>query len=86
MSEKDKPCCTAEALRRIRQVDVGGITVGLAMLDDIIDEVQGLHLASKDAIGEELLKRVKVYNYIPPAVTEKYRIALLREYEKKVTP
>jgi len=29
---------------------------------------------------------VKVYNYIPPAVTEKYRIALLREYEKKVTP
>lgn len=85
MSEKDKPCCTAEALRRIRQVDVGGITVGLAMLDDIIDEVQGLNLASKDAIAEELLKRVKVYNYIPPAATGKYRVALLREYEKKVT-
>jgi len=85
MSEKDKPCCTAEALRRIRQVDVGGITVGLAMLDDIIDEVQGLNLASKDAIAEELLKRVKVYNYIPPAATGNYRVALLREYEKKVT-
>lgn len=85
MSEKDKPCCAAEGLRRIRQVDVGGITVGLAMLDDIIDEVQGLHLASKDAIAEELLTRVKVYNYIPPAVTDTYRRALLREYEKKVT-
>ena len=86
MKNDEKPCCAAEALRRIRQVEVGGITVGLAMLDDILDEVRGLHLASKDAIAEELMKRVRVYNYIPPAVTEKYRLALLREYEKKVTP
>jgi hypothetical protein len=86
MGERDTPCCAAEALRRIRQVDVGGITVGLAMLDDIIDEVQGLSLASKDAIVNELIKRVKVYNYIPPSAEENYRKALLREYEKKVKP
>lgn len=83
MVEKEKPCCAAEALRRIRQVDVGGITVGLAMLDDIIDEVQGLSLASKDAIVNELIRRVKVYNYIPPSAEENYRKALLREYEKR---
>ncbi|MCQ8894028.1 MAG: hypothetical protein NQU46_05295 [Methanolinea sp.] len=84
MGERDKPCCAAEALRRIRQVDVGGITVGLAMLDDIIDEVQGLHLASKDAIVNELVKRIKVYNYVPPSAEDKYREAMYREYEKKV--
>jgi hypothetical protein len=84
MTGKEKPCCAAEALRRIRQVDVGGIRVGLAMLDDIIDEVQGLRLTAKDSIAEELLKRVKVYNYVPKAAEAAYRSALLREYEKKV--
>lgn len=84
MTGKEKPCCAAEALRRIRQVDVGGIRVGLAMLEDIIDEVQELHLSTKDAIAEELLKRIKVYNYVPQAVETAYRSALIREYEKKV--
>ncbi|HOT02741.1 MAG TPA: hypothetical protein PK069_01005 [Methanolinea sp.] len=86
MVEKEKPCCAAEALRRIRQVEVGGITVGLAMLDDIIDEVQELQLTSKEAIINELVKRIKIYNYIPSSAEEKYREAMYREYNKKVTP
>jgi len=86
MVEKEKPCCAAEALRRIRQVEVGGITVGLAMLDDIIDEVQELQLTSKEAIINELVKRIKIYNYIPSSAEEKYREAMYREYKKKVTP
>lgn len=86
MVEKEKPCCAAEALRRIRQVDVGGITVGLAMLDDIIDEVQELHLPTRDAIINELIRRVRVYNYVPPSAEEKYREAIYREYEEKVKP
>jgi len=86
MGGKERPCCTAEALRHVRQADIRGITVGLALPDDTIKEVQGLHRAGKDAIAAGLLKRVKVYNYIPKAAESVYRDALIREYEKKVIP
>ena len=86
MGGKERPCCTAEALRRIRQIEIGATVIGLAMLDDIIDEVQDLHLKGKDAIAAELLKRVKIYNYVPRGAESAYRNALILEYEKKVIP
>ena len=76
----EKPCCAAEALRRIRQVDVGGVVVGIAMLDRIIEEVTEMNLAGEKEIGDELVKRVKIYNYIPSRAEEKYRTALVREF------
>jgi ribosomal protein L13 len=78
----EKPCCEAEALRRIRQVDVGGIVVGISMLDHILAEVREMELPDEKEIGRELLQRVKIYNYIPASAEEKYRIALLQEYQK----
>jgi len=76
----EKPCCEAEALRRIRQVNVGDIVIGISMLDTILSEVKALNLTGKKEVGEELLKRVKIYNYVPPSAEEKYRIMLLEEY------
>ena len=84
MGGKERPCCTAEALRHIRQVDIRGITVGLAPPDDTIDEVQGLHCAGKDAIAAGLLKRITIYIANLQAAETAYRPALLPEYEKKV--
>lgn len=78
----EKPCCAADALRRIRQVDVGGIVIGISMFDHILAEVKALNLTAEKEIGDELLKRVKIYNYVPVSAEEKYRIALLREYRK----
>lgn len=78
----EKPCGEVEALRRIRQVDVGGIVVGISMLDHILAEVRGMELPDEKEIGRELLQRVKIYNYIPASAEEKYRIALLQEYQK----
>jgi len=78
----EKPCCEAEALRRIRQVDVGGIVVGISMLDHILTEVKAMELPDEKETGRELLKRVKIYNYIPASAEEKYRITLLEEYLK----
>ncbi|OPZ43861.1 MAG: hypothetical protein BWY93_00937 [Euryarchaeota archaeon ADurb.BinA087] len=78
----EKPCCAADALRRIRQVDVGGIVVGISMLDHILPEVREMELPDEKEIGRELLKRVKIYNYIPASAEEKYRIALLEEFLK----
>ena len=86
MTERKKPCCAAEAMRRIRKIEVGGVVVGLSMLDDAIDEVREMHLAGADSIADEILKIVKIYNYIPGPAEAAYRTALLREYEKKVTP
>ena len=50
------------------------------MLDTILSEVKALNLTGKKEVGEELLKRVKIYNYVPPSAEEKYRIMLLEEY------
>jgi hypothetical protein len=83
MARNDKPCCVAEAMRRIRQIEVGGIVVGLAMLDDAIAEVREMHLPGADAIADELMKQIKIYNYVPSAAEATYRTALLREYEKR---
>lgn len=83
MAKNDKPCCAAEAMRRVKQIDVGGIVVGLAMLEDIIQDVREMNLTNRDRIADELMKRIKIYNYIPEAAEEKYRSALLREYENK---
>lgn len=78
----EKPCCEAEALHRIRQVKVGGIVVGISMLDRILIEVKAMDLSSEKEIGRELLKTLKIYNYVPASAEEKYRITLLQEYQK----
>jgi len=78
----EKPCCAAEALRRIRQAKVGGMVVGFAMLNHIIEDVDKGNLHSRKEIGFERMKRVKVYNYIPPRVEVQYRVALLQEFRK----
>ncbi|HUU76405.1 MAG TPA: hypothetical protein VMW63_10020 [Methanoregulaceae archaeon] len=77
-----KPCCAAEALRRIRRIDVDGVVVGIAMLDRVITDVREMSLIDKKRIAEELLKRVKIYNYVPRSAEEKYMKALMIEYEK----
>mgnify|MGYP006902045539 FL=1 len=58
----DKPCCPADALRRIRMIPVNGISTGITMLDEIIAEVKEMKLTSEQQIKETLLKKVKVYN------------------------
>jgi len=76
----DKPCCAADALRRIRQVEVNGIMTGITMLDESIDEVKELRFTDEHEIREALMKRVKIYNYIPPGVADAYAEALMKEY------
>ncbi len=79
---KDIPCCQADALRRIKIVPVNGIPTGITMLDEIIAEVKVMNLPSDQQIREHLLKRVKVYNYIPKAAEEAYLKAILAAYKK----
>ncbi|MDK2990148.1 MAG: hypothetical protein PWR16_1677 [Methanoculleus sp.] len=82
--KREKPCCAAEALRRIRRIEVGGVIVGLAMLDDAFQDVIDSGITGETAIGDELVRQIKIYNYIPKEAEPLYRAALLAEYQNEV--
>jgi len=82
MGSDNKPCCAADALRRIRQVTVNGLPIGITMLDECIAEVKTQDLKSEPEIRAALLKRVRVYNYIPRNVEDEYARVLFEEYKK----
>jgi len=81
----DKPCCAADALRRIRQVKINGIMTGIAMLDESIAEVRAQDLRSEPEILAALMKKIKIYNYVPKGVEADYARALMEEYKKTRT-
>lgn len=56
--------------------------VGISMLDYILEEVKALDFQSRNEVEDELLKRVKIYNYVPKPAEEQYRVALMKEFEK----
>ncbi len=76
----DKPCCAADALRRIRQINVNGIPTGITMLEESITAMKELGFTDDREIREALMKRVKIYNYIPPGVADAYAEAIMKEY------
>jgi len=81
--QQEKPCCPAAAARMARKLTLpNGFQVGIVNLENILKEVADLKLASDDAIKKELLKRVKIYNYVAPAADNDYSEALLREYKR----
>jgi len=78
-----KPCCAAAAARMIKKLTMpNGSQVGIVNLESIFKEVADLKLADNEAIKKELLRRVKIYNYVAPSAEADYSKALLNEYEK----
>jgi hypothetical protein len=82
MKNNTIPCCAADALQRIRQIPINGIPTGICMLDECIAEVKTQDLKSEMEIQALLLKRIRVYNYIPPKVEGEYVRALVEEFRK----
>ena len=79
-----KPCCPAAAARMVKKLTPpDGSQVGIVNLANILNEVANLKLADNEAIKKELLKRVKIYNYVPPAADNEYSEALLKEYQRQ---
>lgn len=54
------------------------------MLDDALEDVIDRGVAGVTAIGDELVRQIKIYNYIPKEAEPLYRAALLREYQNEV--
>ena len=80
-----KPCCVADEMWRVRQVEVAGRVVGIANLGEILEEVKDLDLATDTEIRTELLKRVKEANYVPRGMDDVYADAVLSKYRDRAS-
>jgi hypothetical protein len=80
---EDKPCCPEAAARRTKHLMVGGSPVGVSKLDEIMSEIDTMGLESDAEIGEALLKKVRVFNYVPLKASSEYTKALLEEYHRR---
>ncbi|MGF3496526.1 MAG: NAC family transcription factor [Methanolinea tarda] len=69
---------------KIRKILIDGKETGIDKLDFILEEVFRLNCPSDQEIVAEILRRVRVFNYVPTRVTEKYGEALLEEYRRFV--
>jgi hypothetical protein len=66
-----------------KRILIDGKETGIDHLDWIFDEVKKLMVVDDAVITEELLKRVKEFNYVPTKKTDEYAAALLMEYKKR---
>jgi len=82
MMYEDKPCCPASAVRKIRQIDIGGSPTGLFHLDETFQEVYDMKIQDEKKLKKELLRQIKIYNYVAPVAEEKYKEALYEEYQR----
>jgi hypothetical protein len=65
-------------------LSVGGKDVGIACLEDVMNEVLSMNIDNVADIKRELLNRVKDRDYVPPKAEEEYAEALLDEYRKRI--
>ena len=65
---------------RVRTILVDGKEVGIDRLDLVFEGVRKIGLEDDARIGEELVKRVQIYNYVPSKKRDAYAAALLEEY------
>ena len=80
----ERPCCDVAAARMIRKLTLpNGVQVGILNLEGILQEVADLKLVDAEAIKKELLKRVKIYNYVAPGAEDSYSQALFKEYGRQ---
>jgi hypothetical protein len=80
--ERGVPCCVADAARRVTKVRVGGNLVGVVEFRRIVDEVRAMGPMDDGETRAQLIRRTKIYNYVPPAAEEAYADAMLEEFNK----
>lgn len=66
----------------VTQVTIGGASVGLVALETIFEQLCEQGRRDGAELAEELLKTVKLYNYVPDAAEGLYKATLLELYQK----
>lgn len=72
--------CCGTRIVGLRQVDIGGRTIGIMGLDETLQEHFKMGDKPEDATGDELVNDLKKLNFIPYGAEETYKKAFLREY------
>jgi len=67
---------------KTRRVLIDGKETGIDHLDFILGSVKKLRLADDTALAEEIMKRVREFNYVPTKKEAVYAEALLKEYRR----
>jgi hypothetical protein len=65
-----------------KRVMIDGKDTGIDHLDWIFGEVSKISVDNDAALTEEIVKRVKQFNYVPTKKTVEYGIGLLAAYKK----
>jgi hypothetical protein len=66
-----------------KRVLIDGKETGIDHLDWIFEEVNKIKPPDDAVLTEELMKRVKEFNYVPTKKTDMYAAALLAEFKKQ---
>ena len=69
---------------KIRKIPIDGKETGIDRLDWILLDVAALGLTDEEKIADEMVNRVRRFNFIPSRKEAEYRKALLREYRALV--
>jgi hypothetical protein len=86
-NEKDGTYCTIcggipPDQVKIKKITIAGKDTGIDRLDWILRDVYRMGLVNDETITDELVKRVRQFNYIPTKKMAAYREALLREFRR----
>jgi len=65
-----------------KRVLIDGKETGIDHLDWIFDEVKKLNIGNDAVLSEEILRRVKQFNYVPTKKADQYAAGLLAEYKR----
>jgi len=64
----------------VRQISIGGFTVGIIGLDEIFNEVKAAGESDEAKLKDMIFEQVKAKNYIAPGQEQDYREDLFDEY------
>jgi len=67
-------------VKGVKIINIGGTEIGLYRLEEIFKEIRGLGIDGA-VLKEELLKKVKVDNYIPEGREGEYKSAIFEVYK-----
>jgi NAD-dependent dihydropyrimidine dehydrogenase PreA subunit len=67
---------------KTKLVTIEGKQIGIAGLDEVLDEFLKAGSLPDEVLKKQMLKRLKEYNYIPPSKEETYASVFLDEFKK----
>ncbi len=74
-------CCPGKA--KVTILKVGGQTVGVSHLAEIIDGTMKIGEATNEELRADLLRNLKIYNYVPSGAEAEYVEAVWLEFLKR---